>query len=58
MRKNAKLNRLTGAVKMIDILFWMIKQKGYKTADEWENDYQFRRRFLTEGNKTFQRRQF
>ena len=54
MRKNAKLNRLTGAVTMINILFWMIKQYVYKNADEWLNDYQFRNTFLTEGNKTFE----
>ena len=53
-RKNAKLNRLAGAVKIINILFWMIKQYVYKNADEWLNDYQFRNSFLTEGNKTFE----
>ena len=54
MRKNAKLNRLTGAVKIMNILFWMIKQYVYKNADEWLNEYQFRNSFLTEGNKTFE----
>ena len=51
MRKNAKLNRLTGAVKIINILFWMIKQYVYKNADEWQNDYQFRNSFLQKAIK-------